>query len=118
MVAADGPKEYEVAFEAMAGTEQQTLQPGSVAYIGTGQRTPLLFACNKSSQRHAYKATKRLWHKLPRPQPHQSPAQGPWPPHLCGVLLISEAMQIDGCIPWRPCFHAQQAHTSSSMLCL
>lgn len=36
LVAADGPKEYEVAFEALAGTTQETLQPGSVAYIGTG----------------------------------------------------------------------------------
>lgn len=36
MVAADGPQEYEVAFEALAGAEQQTLQPGTVAYIGTG----------------------------------------------------------------------------------
>ena len=36
MVAGDGPKEYEVAFEALAGTTQETLQPGSVAYIGTG----------------------------------------------------------------------------------
>lgn len=32
----DGPGLYEVAFEALAGTEQQSLQPGSIAYIGTG----------------------------------------------------------------------------------
>jgi len=39
VMASGGPKEYEVAFEALAGTEQQTLQPGTIAYIGTG--TPL-----------------------------------------------------------------------------
>lgn len=38
-MAADAPKEYEVAFEALAGTTQETLQPGAIAYIGTGAAT-------------------------------------------------------------------------------
>ena len=36
VVAADGPGEYEVAFEATAGTAPGRLSPGSVAYITTG----------------------------------------------------------------------------------
>lgn len=36
VIAADGPGEYVVAFAAHAGTEQQRLEPGSVAYITTG----------------------------------------------------------------------------------
>ena len=35
-MAADGVGEYEVTFEALAGTEQGRLTPGTVAYIGTG----------------------------------------------------------------------------------
>jgi hypothetical protein len=38
VVSADGPGDYEVAFEALAGTAQQALEPGTVAYIGTGVR--------------------------------------------------------------------------------
>jgi gephyrin len=38
--AADGPGEYDVAFEAHAGTSPQPLAPGSVAYIGTGGPLP------------------------------------------------------------------------------
>ena len=41
MVASDGPGEYVVAFEAHAGTAQQRLESGSVAYITTG----LLLTC-------------------------------------------------------------------------
>lgn len=37
MVSSDPPQEYEVAFESLAGTEQQTLQPGTIAYISTGK---------------------------------------------------------------------------------
>jgi hypothetical protein len=37
VVSSDPPQEYEVAFESLAGTEQQTLQPGTIAYISTGE---------------------------------------------------------------------------------
>ena len=37
VVSSDPPQEYEVAFESLAGTEQQTLQPGTIAYISTGK---------------------------------------------------------------------------------
>lgn len=40
VVSTDGQGEYEVAFEALAGMEQQQLQPGSIAYIGTGGALP------------------------------------------------------------------------------
>ena len=43
VVASDGPGEYVVAFAAHAGTEQQRLESGTVAYITTGaflQSTP------------------------------------------------------------------------------
>ena len=36
VVASDGPGEYVVAFAAHAGTEQQRLESGTVAYITTG----------------------------------------------------------------------------------
>lgn len=36
MASSDGPGEYPVAFEAFAGSMPPALQPGSVAYIGTG----------------------------------------------------------------------------------
>lgn len=40
VVSSDGPGEYEVAFEAFAGVAPGSLQPGSVAYIGTGGPLP------------------------------------------------------------------------------
>lgn len=40
MLASDGPGEYEVAFEAFAGAAPRALQPGTVAYIGTGGPLP------------------------------------------------------------------------------
>lgn len=36
VVAADGPGDYDVAFEAVAGTAPGRLSPGRVAYITTG----------------------------------------------------------------------------------
>jgi gephyrin len=36
VVSSDGPGDYDVAFEVFAGTEQQQLKAGTVAYIGTG----------------------------------------------------------------------------------
>ena len=36
VVASDGPGEYVMAFAAHAGTEQQRLEAGTVAYITTG----------------------------------------------------------------------------------
>ena len=36
MIASDGPGEYVVAFAAHAGTQQQRLESGTVAYITTG----------------------------------------------------------------------------------
>lgn len=50
MVSSDGPKEYEVAFEALAGVEQGTLQPGTVAYIGTGLYPNLKHGCVQISE--------------------------------------------------------------------
>ena len=40
VLSSDGPGEYEVAFEAFAGAAPRTLQPGTVAYIGTGGPLP------------------------------------------------------------------------------
>lgn len=40
MASADGPGEYEVAFEAFAGVAPGALAPGQVAYIGTGGPVP------------------------------------------------------------------------------
>lgn len=40
VLSSDGPGEYEVAFEAFAGVAPRTLQPGTVAYIGTGGPLP------------------------------------------------------------------------------
>jgi gephyrin len=40
VVSSDGTGEYEVAFEAFAGLSPRTLQPGTVAYIGTGGPLP------------------------------------------------------------------------------
>jgi molybdopterin biosynthesis enzyme len=42
VVSSDPPQEYEVAFESLAGTEQQTLQPGTIAYISTGKQVVAL----------------------------------------------------------------------------
>ena len=39
-LSSDGPGEYTVAFEAFAGMAPQQLQPGTVAYIGTGGPLP------------------------------------------------------------------------------
>jgi hypothetical protein len=36
VLASDGPGDYDVAFEVFAGTATAELQPGTVAYIGTG----------------------------------------------------------------------------------
>eukprot|EP00884_Botryococcus_braunii_P007016 jgi/Botrbrau1/16315/Bobra.0066s0083.1 len=41
VLSSDGPGEYDVAFEVFAGTKQQRLQAGTVAYIGTGGPLPL-----------------------------------------------------------------------------
>ncbi|PSC71843.1 Molybdopterin biosynthesis CNX1 [Micractinium conductrix] len=40
VLSSDGPGEYEVAFEAFAGAAPRALQPGTVAYIGTGGPLP------------------------------------------------------------------------------
>ncbi|KAI7845411.1 hypothetical protein COHA_001116 [Chlorella ohadii] len=40
VLSSDGPGEYDVAFEAFAGVAPQTLQPSTVAYIGTGGPLP------------------------------------------------------------------------------
>lgn len=40
VIASDGPGEYDVAFEAHAGTSPHVLSPGSIAYIGTGGPLP------------------------------------------------------------------------------
>ena len=39
VVSADGPGDYDVAFEALAGTAAGQLKAGSVAYITTGTGT-------------------------------------------------------------------------------
>ncbi len=38
MLSSDGPGEYDVAFEAFAGVAPSAHQPGTVAYIGTGEQ--------------------------------------------------------------------------------
>lgn len=40
VASADGPGDYPVAFEAYAGSQPPVLQPGTVAYIGTGGPVP------------------------------------------------------------------------------
>jgi gephyrin len=40
VVSSDGPGEYEIVFEAHAGTAPGTLSPGTVAYISTGGPVP------------------------------------------------------------------------------
>jgi hypothetical protein len=64
VVSSDGPKEYEVAFEALAGSEQQTLAPGIIAYIGTGELV-LLQLCSSLTMYHCRsQALVQVWPTL------------------------------------------------------
>ncbi len=52
-----GEGEYEVAFEANAGSQQATLEPGQVAYIATGRTDERK---NLTSQRLFHRCKARL----------------------------------------------------------